>query len=134
MATYQVVSFCIIALYFVVMMRILFGPLSYNLVVLFHYGSRITMVSFVTMTTFKMFLKTLFIINFERMAAISEKNVLVCLVLVTFFCTSAHIAEEIFIRQFLGLDHFARFCFNMYFAKVVLQIFFLKDHLMFIIG
>ena len=100
----------------------MFGPLSYSVVVLFHYGMRITVVSFITIITFKMFLKTLFIIDFDRMAAIPEKNVLVCLVLVTSLCTLAHIAEEMFVRNNLGLDHFARFCFNIYLAKVVLKV------------
>ena len=91
------------------------------MVVMCHYGTRITVVSFITMLTFKIFLKTLFIIDFDRMAAIPEKNVLVCLALVTTFCTTAHIAEEMFMRNYLGLDHFARFCFNIYLAKVGLK-------------
>ena len=78
------------------------------MVVMCHYGTRITLVSFITMLTFKIFLKTLFIIDFDRMAAIPEKNVLVCLAVVTSLCTFAHIAQEMLIRNFLGLDHFAR--------------------------
>ena len=123
MKTYQVVSCCIIVLHQIVILRILIGPLSYNVLVLYHYGVRITVISFITMITFKLFLKTLFIIDFDRMAAIPENNVLVCLALVTSFCTLAHIAEEMFIRNFLGLDHFGRFCFNIYLAKVGLIIF-----------
>ena len=118
LATYQVVFCCIIVFHLGVLLRIVYGPLSYNVVVLFHYGSRITVVSFITMLTFKIFLKTLFIIDFDRMAAIPETNVLFCLTFVTSLCTLAHIGEEMFLRNFLGLDHFARACFNIYLAKV----------------
>ena len=121
--TYQVVICCIIVLKIIFLLRILLGPLSYNVVVMVHYGTRITVVSFITMMTFKIFLKTLFIIDFNRMTAIPEKNVLVCLALVTIFCILAHIAEEMFLRNYLGLDHFGRDCFNMYLAKVVLRFF-----------
>ena len=118
LATYQVVFCCIIVLYLIILLRIVYGPLLYNVVVLFHYGIRISVVSFITMLTFKIFLKTLFIIDFDRMAAIPETNVLFCLTFVTSLCTLAHIGEEMFLRNFLGLDHFARACFNIYLAKV----------------
>ena len=78
------------------------------------------MVSFLTMLTFKTLLQSLFIMDFDRMAAIPEQRVMVSMMLVTSLSTLAHIGEEVVIRNIRGLDHFARLCFNAYLGKVVL--------------
>ena len=72
------------------------------------------------MLIFKTVLKSLFILDFDRMAAIPEQKVLVFMVLVTFLSNLVHIGEEVVIRNIRGLDHFARLCFNAYLGKVVL--------------
>ena len=117
-SSYQVLSFCTILLYLFSMLRLLVGPFTYLGVVVFHYWTRITIVSFVTMLTFKTILTTLFILDFNRMASISEKSVIYCMWLVTFFFTLAHLVHEITLRHTLGYHHFARMCFNLYLGKV----------------
>ena len=122
LATCQVVSCCTTFLYLGILLRILCGPFAYSGVVAYHYGTRVTMVSFITMLTFKTVLKSLFILDFDRMAAIPEQKVMVFMVLVTFLSNLVHIGEEVVIRNIRGLDHFGRFCFNVYLGKVVLYI------------
>ena len=77
------------------MMRLLVGPFAYAGVVVVHYWTRITIVSFVIMLTFKTILTTLFILDFNRMATIPEKRVIYCMRMVTFFFTMAHLVHEI---------------------------------------
>ena len=100
------------------LLRILLGPFTYAGVVAVHYGSRFTVVSILHMHTFKTGLKTLFIIDFDRMAAVSEKKVMVCMWVFTSICTLAHLAQEAITRNIRGLDHYARWCFNTYLGKV----------------
>ena len=117
-SSYQVLSGCTILLYLSSMMRLLVGPFAYAGVVVVHYWSRITIVSFETMLTFKTILTTLFILDFNRMASIPEKRVIYCMWMVTFFFTTAHLVHEITLRHTLGYHHFGRLCFNLYLGKV----------------
>ena len=77
------------------------------------------MVSFLTMLAFNNIIKTLFIIDFERMAAVPEGSVMVCMGVVTFISNVAHIVHEASVRRTRGLDHFGRTSFNIYLGKVV---------------
>ena len=101
-------------------MRIMFGPFTYAGVVAFHYLTRITMVSYLTMITFKIVMKTLFIIDFEKMASVPEQKVMACMGVVTSVLTLIHLGLEALVRNIRGLDHYARWCLNIYFGKVVL--------------
>jgi hypothetical protein len=101
-------------------LRILLGPFSYAGVVAFHYGTRAWVVSNLHMLTFKTGLNTLFIMDFDRMAAVSEKKVMVCMCVVTSIGTLAHLAGEVITRNIRGLDHYARWCLNTYLGKVAL--------------
>jgi hypothetical protein len=102
------------------LVRILLGPFTFAGVVAFHYFTRVTMTSFLTMLTYKTVLNTLFIIDFDKMAAVPEQKVMAWMGVVTSFTTLAHLAEEAVTRNILGLDHFSRWCFNIYLGKVVL--------------
>ena len=73
------------------------------------------------MLTFKTVLKTLFIIDFDRMAEVPEEKVMVWMVVVTSVCTLAHLGEEAILRNIRGLDHYSRQCYNIYLGKVVLN-------------
>ena len=117
-SSYQVLSFCTILLYLSILLRLLVGPFTYAGVVVFHYWTRITIVSFVTMLTFKTVLTTLFIIDFNRMTSIPEKRVLHCMWMVIFFVTLSHLVHEFTLRQTFGYHHFGRMCFNLYLGKV----------------
>ena len=118
MSSYQVLSGCTILLYLSSMMRLLVGPFAYAGVVVVHYWSRITIVSFETMLTFKTILTTLFILDFNRMATIPEKRVIYCMWMVTFFFTMSHLVHEFTLRHTLGYLHFGRMCFYLYLGKV----------------
>jgi hypothetical protein len=102
------------------LLRILLGPFTYAGVVAFHYGIRVHTVSLLFMLTFKTGLNTLFILDFNRMAAVSEKKVMVWMCLSTSTCTLAHMAQEALTRNIRGQDHYARMCFNTYLGKVVM--------------
>ena len=116
--TFHVVSFFSISLYIALLLRILFGPFSYNGVVAFHYVTRVLVVSFLTMLSFKTVVNTFFIVDFDRMSAVAEKKVMIWMGAVTAICTLTHVVEEAVTRQAKGLDHFARWCFNIYLGKV----------------
>ena len=77
------------------------------------------MVSFLTMLAFNNIIKTLFIIDFERMAAVPEGSVMVCMGVVTFISNVAHIVHEVSVRRTHGLVHFARSYINIFLGKVV---------------
>ena len=108
-----------IILYLAVLGRIMSGPFPYAGVVAFHYLERVGMVSFLTMLSFSRVVKTLFILDFQRMSAVPEKMVMTCMGVVTFFCTSAHVVQEALVRRSRGLDHFGRMSFFSYLGQVV---------------
>ena len=113
------ISCCAISQYLGVLLRILFGPLSYGGVVAYHYTTRVCIASFFTMITFNIVLKTLFILDFERMTAVSEKKVMIWMGVVTSIGTLTHLVEEAVTRRIRGLDQFARLCTHVYLGKVV---------------
>ena len=57
-------------------------------------------------------------IDFDRMSAVAERKVMIWMGAVTSFCTLTHMLEEAVTRNAKGLDHFARWCFNIYLGKV----------------
>ena len=91
-----------------------FGPFSYNGVAAFLYGTQVLVVSFLTMLSFKTVINTFFIVDFERMSAVDERKVMIWMGVVTSVCTLTHMLEEAATRNAKGLDHFARWCFNIY--------------------
>ena len=95
------------------------GPFPYAGVVAFHYLERVGMVSFLTMLSFSRVVKTLFILDFQRVSAVQEKMVMTCMGVVTFFCTSAHVVQEALVRRSRGLHHFGRSYFFSYLGQVV---------------
>ena len=100
-------------------MRVLFGPFHYYGVVFYHYASRATSVSFITMLTFNRVLMTLFIVDFSRMTAVPEKKVLIYMGLVTFIINVAYLLQEAVFRSLRGLEHFSRGSLSFYLGKVV---------------
>ena len=71
--------------------RLLLGPITLAGVVVMHYVSRIAMVSFLTMLTFKTVLKIFFVLDFDRIASMPERNVMMCLWAVNIMLTSAQV-------------------------------------------
>ena len=100
-------------------MRILFGPFTYSGVVAWHYSMRASIASFLTMITFNRVVKILFILDFQRMSAVPEQKVMVCMGVVTSICTLAHLGEEAVTRWIRGLDHFPRMYQTLYLGKVL---------------
>jgi hypothetical protein len=76
LAISKVFSICSVSLYLVFLLRIIVGPFPYAVVVAYHYGTRVTGVSFLSMLIFKIILKTYFIIDFNRMTSVSEKKLM----------------------------------------------------------
>ena len=105
-------------IYLTLLIRIMFGPFTYNGLVVHHYAFRVSSVSLLTMLTFNRVLKTLFILDFQRMSAVPEQKVMICMGLVTSICTLAHLVEEAVTRRILGLDHFSREYWSIYLGKV----------------
>ena len=97
------------------MLRIVLCPFSYNGVVAFHYGARVLVVSFLTRLTFKTVFNTFFVVDFDRMSAVPERKVMILMGGVTSVCTLAYL--EAVTRKHKGLDHFARWSFNIYLGK-----------------
>ena len=114
----QVLSCCSIIQNLFILLRLLVGPFSYAGVLIDHYWLRITMVSFLTMLTFKMILTTLFILDFNKMTLIPEKMVMRCMWMVTVILTLAHLGLEIYLRHTYEYQHFGRLCFFLYLGKV----------------
>ena len=105
--------------YFAFLVRIVFGPFPASGVVAFHYATRLGAVSFLTMLTFSIVLKTLFILDFQRLSLIPEQKVMNCFTAVTVFCSLIYLLQEAAVRHFRGLDHFGRWALNTYLGKVV---------------
>ena len=101
------------------MVRIIFGPFTLFGVVAYHYGQRVTTVSLLIMLTFNRVITTLFIHDFQRMSAVPEKTVMICMAVVTLICTVAHVIQEAVARDSHGLDHFARMDIFYYLGEVV---------------
>jgi hypothetical protein len=101
------------------LLRIIFGPFTLFGVVAYHYGLRVTIVSLLVMLTFNRVITTLFIHDFQRMAAVAENTVMICMAVVTMICTVAHVIQEAVVRDSHGLDHFARVDIFYYLGQVV---------------
>ena len=121
-------------LFIAFLLRICLGPFTNAGVVAFHYASRVTFVSFITMLTYKTVLNICFLIDFDKMAAVSEKKVMVVMGVFTSVTTLAHLAEEAVTRTLLELDHYARWCFNIYLGEVTFVIVYLVNHIPFLVG
>ena len=70
------------------------------------------------MLTYKTVINICFLIDFDKMAAVAEKKVMVVMGVFTSVTTLAHLAEEVVTRNMLDLDHYARWCFNIYLGEV----------------
>ena len=71
-----------------------------------------------TMLTFKIVVKTLFIMDFDRMAMIEETNMLKWMAAFTTSVTGLHVLMEAFLRNHRGLEHYPRWCLSVYISKV----------------
>ena len=127
------VSFYSALIYLGHLRRILFGPFPYLWVVVYHYLIRVNLVSFMTMQTFKIVVKTMFILDFDRMTMISEKNMLMGMGVCTTISNLIHVAGEALLRNHRKLEHYARWCFNVYLGKVCWN-FYKKRHIIFLSG
>ena len=122
LTTCHVTSTNIILLFIAFILRICLGPFTIAGVVAFHYATRVTFVSFIMMLTYKTVLNIGFLIDFDKMAAVAEKKVMVVMGVFTSVTTLAHLAEEVVTRNILELDHYARWCFNIYLGEVTFVI------------
>lgn len=113
-ATCQVVSGCTIVWCVGILIRIFFGPFNVVGLVFMHYLSRIIVLSFLSMLTFKTILKTCFVANFDAMSLIAEHKVLFWMGVLTASSTILQIVLEISIRHIVGMNHFGSQCFNTY--------------------
>ena len=86
------------------------------------------------MLTYKTVLNICFLIDFDKMAAVAEKKVMVVMGVFTSVTTLAHLAEEVVTRNMLGLDHYARWCFNIYLGEVTFVIVYIVNHIPFLLG
>ena len=118
----EFVSIFFILLNLFLVFRIIFSPLPYLGIVAYHYLWRITMVSFMTMLTFKIVVKTLFILDFERMAMVSEQRMMMSMGAITTIIIVIHLAAEALLRNHRNLDHYARWCINVYLGKVLIAL------------
>ena len=119
LATSHMTTVCTVIIYIALLLRIVFGPFPLYGVVAFHYSLRVANVSFIIMLTFNRIISALFIIDFDRMAAMPDRHVIIYLGAVTFIFTLAHVVQEAVIRRLRGLDHFARMSIFEYLGKVV---------------
>jgi hypothetical protein len=85
--------------YLLVLARIMLGPFPISGLVAFHYLNRATTVSFLTMMAFYRVLKTLFTLDFQRMTAVPDKNVVISMGIVTFLCTFIYIVPEVLTQR-----------------------------------
>ena len=104
------------------MVRILVGPLPLFGAVTFHYETRINLVSLLTLLTLKIVVKTLFILDFDRMAMIAETKMMMWICGSTTIFTLTHLALEAFLRNHRGLGHYPRWCLSVYISKVFINI------------
>ena len=118
LAICRVASTCTSSLYVAVLIRILFGPFAYYGVIAYHYANRLFTVSFLTMLTFNIVLKTLFILDFKRISLIPERKIMNYFGSTTVLCSIMYLLQEAVVRYLRGLEHFSRWSFNIYLGKV----------------
>ena len=104
--------------YIAVLIRILFGPFAYYGVIAYHYASRLFTVSFLTMLTFNIVLKTLFILDFKRISLIPEYKIMKYFGFTTVFCSTMYLLQEAVVRYLRGLEHFSKWSLIIYLGKV----------------
>ena len=119
LATSQVSTICNIILHLGIVARIVLGPFPIYCVVAYHYAVRVTSVSFLIMLTINRIISILFILDFQKMTAILERNVMICVGVVTSICTMACILQEVIVRNSRGLNHFARLDHFIWLGKVL---------------
>ena len=103
------------------MLRMLYGPLSLPAVVFAHYLMRLWTTIMMTMITFNRVLKTLFIIDFQRMSLVPEEKVMKLFGFITFLSSVLYLLQEVAVRYLRGLNHFGR-NFAVYLGKVWYQL------------
>ena len=86
---------------------------------MYHYGVRVKTVSFLIMLTINRIISILFILDFQKMTAISERNVMICVGVVTSLGTMACILQEVVVRNSRGLHQFARLDQFIWLGKVL---------------
>ena len=109
---------CGIVLDFGLLLRIFNGPFPSFGAVAFHYGIRIIFVTLLTMLTFKIVVKALFILDFDRMTMIPENTIMCLLYACTTMASVSHVALEVLLRNHRGLQHYPRWCLVVYISKV----------------
>ena len=117
--TSQIASSCTVILYLAFLFRILFGSFTHSGVVVFHYLTRATSVSFTTMLTFSRVLKTFLILDFHRMSLVPEHSVMICMHFVTVASTLVYLLQEAVVRKTRGLPNYGRWSVSIYLGKVL---------------
>ena len=118
LTTCRIVSLLNVVLYAIFIIRILYGPFPLVVVVVYHYVTRLTFVSFLTMITFNRVLKTLFILDFQRISLIPERRVVRWFGFVTAFASCFYLIQEAIVRNFRGLNHYGSWAISTYLGKV----------------
>ena len=108
------------------MLRMLNGPFSLPAVVFSHYLMRLWTTIMMTMITFNRVLKTLFIIDFQRISLIPEEKVMKLFGFTTFLSSVIYLLQEVAVRYLRGLNHFGR-NFAVYLGKVGYQLCIILD-------
>ena len=103
------------------MLRLVVGPFPVYVVVLYHYAMRINTVSLLWMLTFNRIITSAFILNFPRMSAVPEKQVMRCLGMFTIIFTLGSIIHEVLERENNELDHFGRLNIFPFLGKVQIK-------------
>ena len=122
LTTCRIVSLLNVVLYAIFIIRILYGPFPLFVVVVHHYLTRLAFVSFLTMITFNRVLKTLFILDFQRISQIPEQRVVRWFGFVTAFASSFYLIQEAIVRNFRGLNHYGSWAISTYLGKVTKMI------------
>ena len=119
LATSRVSTICHIIMHLVTAVRIVVGPFPIYFVVAYHYAVRVTTVSFLIMLTINRIISILFILDFQKMTAILERNVMICVGVVTSLGTMACLLQEVVVRNTRALNHFSRLDQFIWLGKVI---------------
>ena len=130
--TCRISSALTVLLYCFFLVRILHGPFSVAVVVIHHYLERLLVVSFITMITFNRIIKTLFIIDFQKISLVPEHKVVGLFCFLTAITSCHYLLQEAVIRHLRGLNHYGR-ALGIYLGQVIwLQIISIQTKLCFI--
>ena len=119
LTTSRIASTLTVFLYLIVILRILLGPLSVVVAIFHHYLMRLAAVSFLTMITFNRVLKTLFILDFQRISLVPEQRLIGLFAFVTIFTSTFYMVQEAVVRDFRGLNHYGSWALSIYIGKVM---------------